>query len=122
MERRQAGMRAEAWLAELLLAEGWRILARNLRTPFGEIDILARDPRPAGTALVAVEVKARGPATWLPGEDAFRPGQRRRVARALEWSADRLHWKGALRVDLATVDLRRGQPCHAGRYEDVDIP
>jgi len=122
MERKQAGMRAETWLAELLLSEGWRILARNLRTPFGEIDILARDPRPAGSALVAVEVKARGPATWLPGEDAFRPGQRRRVARALEWSANHLRWRGPLRVDLATVDLRQGVPCHAERFEDVEIP
>ncbi len=57
-ERRAAlqfGLSAESRAAALLLAKGYRILARRFKTPVGEIDIIARR---RGT-LVFVEVKAR---------------------------------------------------------------
>lgn len=49
------GQKAESWAAELLQKKQLQILQRNLRTKFGEIDILARD----GQTLVIVEVKAK---------------------------------------------------------------
>jgi len=49
------GVSAESRAALLLLAKAYRIVARRFRTPFGEIDIVARRRR----ALVFVEVKAR---------------------------------------------------------------
>jgi putative endonuclease len=49
------GLSAESRAAVLLLAKGYRIVARRWKTPFGEIDIVARRRR----ALVFVEVKAR---------------------------------------------------------------
>jgi len=49
------GLSAESRAAMLLIAKGYRILARRWKTPFGEIDIVARRRR----ALVFVEVKAR---------------------------------------------------------------
>lgn len=57
-DRRQAerrGRRAEAAAALYLIAQGYRVLARRVRTPRGEIDIIARR---AGI-LVFVEVKIR---------------------------------------------------------------
>ncbi len=50
------GRRAETLAALMLMAQGFRILARRVRGPGGEIDILARRSR----LLVACEVKARG--------------------------------------------------------------
>ena len=52
----QRGLSAESRAALLLIAKGYRILARRWKTPFGEIDIVARRRR----GLVFVEVKARG--------------------------------------------------------------
>ncbi|MGB7037783.1 MAG: YraN family protein [Xanthobacteraceae bacterium] len=49
------GVSAESRAAFFLLAKAYRIVARRYRTPFGEIDIVARRRR----ALVFVEVKAR---------------------------------------------------------------
>src|ERR1700719_4854841 len=49
------GLSAESRAAMLLIAKGYRIAARRWKTPFGEIDIVARRRR----ALVFVEVKAR---------------------------------------------------------------
>ncbi|USI73244.1 YraN family protein [Sphingomonas morindae] len=50
-----AGRDAEALAAALLRDKGWEILAQRVRTPCGEVDLVARRP-----GLVAfVEVKAR---------------------------------------------------------------
>ena len=49
------GLSAESRAAMFLIAKGYRIAARRWKTPFGEIDIVARRRH----ALVFVEVKAR---------------------------------------------------------------
>ena len=49
------GLSAESRAAMFLIAKGYRILARRWKTPFGEIDIVARRLR----TLAFVEVKAR---------------------------------------------------------------
>jgi putative endonuclease len=49
------GLSAESRAAALLIAKGYRILARRFRTPLGEIDIVAR----RRGVLVFLEVKAR---------------------------------------------------------------
>ena len=51
-----SGARGEQLAAAALTARGYRIVARNLRTRDGEIDVLAR----RGRTYYAIEVKARG--------------------------------------------------------------
>jgi putative endonuclease len=51
----QLGLSAESRAAFFLIAKAYRILARRWKTPFGEIDIVAR----RRNDLVFVEVKAR---------------------------------------------------------------
>src|SRR5258708_38964992 len=51
----RVGISAESRAAALLIAKGFRILARRWRSPLGEIDIIAR----RRTLLIFVEVKAR---------------------------------------------------------------
>lgn len=55
------GRWAEARAADYLRREGWQILGQRLRTPAGEVDIVARK----GRTLAFVEVKARGSAAAL---------------------------------------------------------
>jgi len=76
------GLSAESRAAMLLIAKGYRILARRWRTPFGEIDIVARR-RPA---LVFVEVKARERAEDA-AEAVTERGKGRIVAAAELWLA-----------------------------------
>ena len=71
------------WLAEwlavaLLVARGYRILACRYRSPFGEIDIIARRRR----RLAFVEVKRRP--TLDEAEAALGPTQAERIGRAAE--------------------------------------
>lgn len=49
------GYRAEWWAAALLMSKGYRILARRMKTPGGEIDLIAV----RGRRLAFVEVKQR---------------------------------------------------------------
>lgn len=72
------GRRAEALAALWLRAKGYAVLARRVRTPVGEIDLVAR----RGKVLVFVEVKAR----LEPGQarEALSPQALARVRRAAE--------------------------------------
>jgi putative endonuclease len=101
-ERR--GRRSEFWAAFLLMAKGYRILGRNVRTRAGEIDLIARAP----SGLVCfVEVKAR--ASALAAAESVAPRQQARIARAAALYLSRrpkLAKKGA-RFDIIAVAPRR---------------
>ena len=56
--RERGGRRAETLACWWLRLKGWTILARRLRTPLGEVDIVAR----RGRTVAFVEVKARASA------------------------------------------------------------
>jgi putative endonuclease len=111
--RRALGALGERLAAEHLTRAGYVVLARNYRTRFGEIDIIAADSR----CLVFCEVKTRvagrpaGPEGPL---DAIGPRKRRRLrAMAREWLAaedtrDRPH-RPELRFDaIGIVITSRG--------------
>ena len=53
--RKLFGQAGESAAEEYLRRKGYRILARNLHSPLGELDLVAED----GQVLVFVEVKAR---------------------------------------------------------------
>ena len=70
------GRRAERIAALWLRLKGYRILGERVRTPAGEVDIVAR----RGRMLAFVEVKARG--DEVEASAALEPARLRRVARA----------------------------------------
>jgi putative endonuclease len=74
----RGGRRAEALAALWLRLKGWAILGRRVRTPRGEIDLIAR----RGRVVAFVEVKAR--ATQAEAERALDDYRLRRVAAAAE--------------------------------------
>jgi len=76
------GLSAESRAAMLLIAKGYRILARRWKTPLGEIDIVARRRR----ELVFVEVKARDRLDDA-AEGVSERNKRRIVAAAELWLA-----------------------------------
>lgn len=54
-KRQSTGQWGEATAARYLVQKGYQIIERNVRTPYGEIDIVARQDQ----AVVFVEVKTR---------------------------------------------------------------
>jgi len=78
----RTGISAESRAAALLIAKGFRILARRWRSPVGEIDIVAR----RRNLLVFVEVKARDRED--DAAEAVTPRQQQRLIAAAEaWLA-----------------------------------
>ena len=93
------GLSAESRAAAMLLAKGYRILARRFRSPYGEIDIVARKRN-----LVAfVEVKAR--ATLDDAAYAVTPRQQARISDAAQaWlMAHPEHAEFELRFDVMLI-------------------
>ena len=65
MPSRTKGELGEALAAQYLEAQGWRMIARNYRCPWGEIDLICEKEQ----LLVFAEVKARtGVRYGLPRE------------------------------------------------------
>jgi putative endonuclease len=114
------GDRAECFVAEQLLAAGWQLLARKLRTPYAEVDLLAIHPE--GKHLVVVEVKARHALSWGEARETLRPRQHARLARALEYLAMRFAWADELRLDLCFVEVLAGKPVAWQHIEALDAP
>ncbi len=103
MNRSARGRAAEDAAAALLVRSGYTIVARNVRLPGGEIDIIARD----GATIAFVEVKARASRTFgraLSAVDA----RKRSTLRAL--AADWLQIaapQATARFDIVTFDEGR---------------
>jgi putative endonuclease len=74
-----AGRLAEWATAAFLVLKGYRLLARRLRTPKGEIDLIVR----RGRTVAFVEVKLRLGAT--DGFEAITARGQRRIADAANW-------------------------------------
>ena len=105
---RSAGRRAEAWAALWLMAKGYRILGFRLRTPQGEIDLLAQ----RGRVLAVVEVKQR--ATLQAALEAVSEIQRERLRRAGRAIAARRPSLQNMAVRLDLIALAPGRlPVHA---------
>jgi putative endonuclease len=109
--RRNTGQLAEQLVASRLAEAGWRILERNARTRYGELDIVALD----GRALVFVEVKAGregtvfGPERPVLAIDARKQLRIRRLATA--WMAARrdLPPYAEIRFDAVGVTFDRAR-------------
>ncbi|MFI5271609.1 MAG: YraN family protein [Ktedonobacterales bacterium] len=89
---------AAAWLAE----RGYRIVTRNWRCPYGEVDLVAEQ---AGE-LVFVEVKTRrGERLGAPEEAVTATKRRRLVATAASYLAAAGADDRPYRIDVIAVDL-----------------
>jgi putative endonuclease len=96
------GLSAEARAAAYLMVKGYRILARRFRTPYGEIDIVARRRH----LLAFVEVKAR--ASLDEAAYAVTERQQRRIIEAAQaWlMAHPEHADFDLRFDVMLIAPR----------------
>src|SRR5215472_262387 len=99
----QTGLSAESRAAALLMAKGYRILAKRFRTPHGELDLVAR----RRNLLAFVEVKARS--TLDDAAFAVTPRQQARIIDAAQvWLAAHPEYaEFELRFDAILIAPRR---------------
>ena len=101
-QRERGGRRAETLACWWLRLKGWTILARRLRVPLGEVDIVAR----RGRTVAFVEVKARR--TAREAAYALDEYRLRRVAAAAGAVAHRFAREGDItRIDAMFIVPRR---------------
>jgi putative endonuclease len=126
------GRDSEAKAARYLRRAGYRIVARNYRTPFGEIDLVAYD----GSVLAFIEVKARRNERFGAPHTAVTADKRRRLTRvALAYLAgmrpaghvlaSRRADEPSCRFDLVIVEseVKRGpRPLRITLLKDVFSP
>ena len=109
-DRRALGARAEALVAEYLVAEGYEIVATNLRIGALEIDVVAR----RGPLVAVVEVRTRGPGALTSGFGSVDGRKRERIRRAGErlWQRRYRNDRSVerMRFDVASVRLDRDPP------------
>lgn len=107
LRARWLGGRGERAAMRALRARGYRLLGRNLRTPCGEVDLLAEQ----GGLLVLVEVKATARPGAPPPLGMLGGAQRRRLEAAGRWLVAQPAFRGrGFRLDIVGVAFGPGAP------------
>ena len=104
--RRETGDAAEQEAERFLRKHGFRIVARNVTYPQGEVDLVAVEKRSG--ALCFVEVRSRtltsGKSPEISPEETVTPAKRRRIIRAaLRFVRERRAADRVLRFDVIAV-------------------
>ena len=100
LRTQNVGRRGERLAEEHLLAQGARLLERNYRIDYGEIDLLLEHEGD----LVAVEVKTRDVGDLEQPEEAVSWQQLRRIVRAMAtYAMENELLDGTWRVDVVLI-------------------
>ncbi len=104
---RQFGRLGESLAVRHLKKNGYRILARNYRNRFGEIDIIARH----GEVLVFVEVKSRSSARFGSSKAAVDLNKQKKISMiALGYLKQTRSTDEKARFDVVCVDMDSKKP------------
>ena len=95
-----SGARAEQSAEDCLARAGLEIVARNYRTRFGEIDLVARE----GETLVFVEVRMRSSGRFGGAAASIDSHKRARMVSAARHFLSRLGRNPPCRFDVVTLD------------------
>lgn len=85
---RELGRWGEDKAADYLIEQGYSIITRNERTPYGEIDLIAQhspDRIPDETTLVFVEVKTRSSRTFGYPEESITSRKQEHLTSAAQY-------------------------------------
>ncbi|MFQ5543770.1 MAG: YraN family protein [Nitrospiria bacterium] len=112
---RITGLEGEEVAASFLKRRGYRILERNYRTSFGEIDIIATED----DVLVFVEVKARSGTGFGPPEASIDFRKQKKLSRvALAYLSRKKNMTCPCRFDVVAVLKENGQ-CRVRLIQDA---
>lgn len=105
--RQQLGRTGEEAALQYLDQQGYRILERNFRCRFGEIDLIARD----GQTLVFIEVKTRRSRMFgAPALAVTKEKQRRLIKTSQFYLSQKGAAQPVCRFDVVTVQIEGGEP------------
>ena len=100
------GRAGEEAALQILQMRGYKILDRNFRSRYGEIDIVAQD----GNILVFVEVKTRWSRKYGYPEEAVTPRKLQSIIRTGEYyKVTHSDTPDLIRVDVVALEVDRGR-------------
>lgn len=104
-----------------LAQKGYTLLASNYRTPFGELDLVARQKAGAGWITVFIEVKTRSTGNYGFPEEAVTAEKRRHLMNSAEAYLERHPEQvGDWRIDVIAIRSRRlGEDPEIVHYENA---
>ena len=108
---KELGRQGETEAVRYLQSNGYRILERNLRAKFGEIDVVARD----GPALCFIEIKTRSSVRFGFPEEAVTVWKRWRLLRLASWYLQRHPNGGHSQVRFDVLSILNGPDRSADR-------
>lgn len=114
--RREFGTSMENLAAEFLMKQGLKILARQHKTLFGEIDLICRD----GDDVVFVEVKARQTSAYGYPEESVTASKLRHIIKSAEAYMKKLQQDTRYRIDVVAIEL--SPKLHITHLKAIDIP
>jgi len=101
------GKEGEDIAADFLRKKGFRIIEKNYRTVFGEIDIIARDHG----VIVFVEVKTRADITFGYPFEAVNPKKREKIKKTAFCFLKKLKKEVPARFDVLSIHFENGRQC-----------
>jgi putative endonuclease len=115
--RRFLGSRGEIYAAEFLENLGYSILEKNHRTPYGEIDLVARQ----NEVIVFVEVKTRSNTSLGPPEISITRRKAEHMRCAAEYFIQQHpEIKNDWRIDAISIQINTGDlPPSIVHFENV---
>ena len=106
--RRQAGQRGETVAASFLEKEGIRILMRNFRCKYGEIDLIAKDQN----GFLIVEVKMRSTSRQGFACEAVDWRKQRKICRTYDYFRMKYQISEYVSVRFDVVEVDQEDHCH----------
>src|SRR4030066_764273 len=104
--RQSLGRMGESFAVGYLEQQGYTILYRNLRTPYGEIDLITQQ----GNVIVFTEVKTRASTSLGPPEISITPRKAEHMRCAAEYYIQQhpeLH--GEWRIDVISIQMQANE-------------
>lgn len=114
--RRAFGNRAELLVETMLRSKGYEILARQYRTRFGEIDLVARD----GDEVVFVEVKARKKSLFGYPEESVDYRKRGKILKTAQVYLAKIDPEPNYRFDIVAVEYETSPPT-VRHYVNIEV-
>ena len=123
-ERQVLGKWGENAAAEYLATQGYSILGRNIRTPYGEIDLIARLPGNLPSdrdILIFIEVKTRATPTFGYPEESVNPRkQAHLLSSAQYYMQEHPELEGDWRIDVIAIQrLNPAKPPTITHFENA---
>jgi putative endonuclease len=103
---KEIGRKGEDLAVDFCRKKGLLVVEKNYRTPFGEIDIIAKD----GDVLVFIEVKARAGDAYGAPFEAVDQRKRKKIRNVAISYMKRFKREVPARFDVISISMKQGTP------------